>query len=61
MGFEIEHFNRETVQLLYREIFVRQYYHFVAQNTSPVILDCGANVGMAGVHSTLNGFTQTRF
>jgi len=50
MGFEIEHFNRETVQLLYREIFVRQYYHFVAQNTSPVILDCGANVGMASIY-----------
>jgi FkbM family methyltransferase len=50
MGFRIQHFDNRTAQLLYREIFVRQYYHFVSQTPSPVILDCGANVGMASIY-----------
>jgi FkbM family methyltransferase len=50
MGFQVDHFDRETTRYLYREIFARQYYHFVAQTASPVILDCGANVGMASIY-----------
>src|ERR1700759_697713 len=50
MGFRVEHFVRGGPSLLYREIFVRQYYHFVAPTASPVILDCGANVGMATIY-----------
>jgi FkbM family methyltransferase len=50
MGFQVEHFDRATARFLYREIFARQYYHFVASTTSPVILDCGANVGMASIY-----------
>jgi FkbM family methyltransferase len=32
---------------LCREIFVRQTYWFQARDAQPVILDCGANLGMA--------------
>ena len=50
MGFRVEHFERGATSSLFREIFVRQYYHFVAQTASPTILDCGANVGMASIY-----------
>jgi FkbM family methyltransferase len=50
MGFQVAHFDRRTLNYLYREIFVRQYYYFRARNESPVILDCGANVGMASLY-----------
>jgi FkbM family methyltransferase len=29
----------------YKEIFVDEYYNFASSKTSPVILDCGANIG----------------
>jgi FkbM family methyltransferase len=50
MGFQVEHFNPSTTRYLYREIFARQYYHFLASTPSPTILDCGANVGMASIY-----------
>lgn len=50
MGFDVQHFDRDTLSFLYREIFVRQNYHFVARNKRPVIFDCGANVGMASIY-----------
>ena len=50
MGFQVAHFDRGTLNYLYREIFARQHYYFEAQNETPVILDCGANVGMASLY-----------
>jgi FkbM family methyltransferase len=50
MGFQVAHFDRQTLQHLYREIFARQYYYFRSTNETPVILDCGANVGMASLY-----------
>jgi FkbM family methyltransferase len=50
MGFRVTHFDRRTLNYLYREIFVRQHYYFRARNETPAILDCGANVGMASVY-----------
>jgi len=50
MGFRVSHFDRQTLNFLYREIFVRQYYYFRARKDAPVILDCGANVGMASLY-----------
>jgi FkbM family methyltransferase len=46
-GFHISYFDQPTLLYLYREIFVRQTYWFAAESASPVILDCGANLGMA--------------
>lgn len=50
MGFQVAHFDRQTLNFLYREVFVRQHYYFQTLNSSPVILDCGANIGMASLY-----------
>jgi FkbM family methyltransferase len=50
MGFHISYFDRSTLNYLYREVFARQHYYFRAQTQSPVILDCGANIGMASLY-----------
>lgn len=34
----------------YHEIFMRQVYFFAALNESPVIFDCGANIGLATLY-----------
>ncbi|HEV7381705.1 MAG TPA: FkbM family methyltransferase [Dyadobacter sp.] len=31
----------------YKEIYADEFYFFKADNTSPVIIDCGANIGMS--------------
>ena len=50
MGFQVTHFDRRTLNHLYREVFARQHYYFSAGNDAPVILDCGANIGMASLY-----------
>lgn len=46
-GFTIEAFDYRTIHFLYGEIFLRGEYFFTSHNVSPIILDCGANIGMA--------------
>lgn len=50
LGFDISHFDRAGLRHLYREIFARQHYYFCTGTESPVILDCGANIGMATLY-----------
>ena len=50
LGYDIAHFDRSSLVFLYREIFARQNYYFRAATDSPVIFDCGANVGMATLY-----------
>ena len=50
MGFRIACFDRHTLNHLFREIFVRQQYYFHAENGTPLVLDCGANLGMASLY-----------
>jgi FkbM family methyltransferase len=50
LGFEISAFQRSTIAFLYREIFARQSYLFRTNSESPVIFDCGANLGMATLY-----------
>lgn len=50
MGFQVAHFDRGTLNYLYREIFARQHYYFRPENDTPAILDCGANIGMASLY-----------
>jgi FkbM family methyltransferase len=50
MGFRVAHFDQGTLNYLYREIFARQNYYFRSVNDAPVILDCGANIGMATLY-----------
>jgi FkbM family methyltransferase len=46
-GFHVSYFDQATLLYLFREIFVRQTYWFTTEVRRPVILDCGANLGMA--------------
>jgi FkbM family methyltransferase len=46
-GFKVSYFDRSTLALLYREIFVRQSYRLPELGPEPLIFDCGANLGMA--------------
>lgn len=50
LGFEVSYFERPSHVFLYREIFGRQNYYFQSTNDSPIIFDCGANVGMATLY-----------
>jgi FkbM family methyltransferase len=48
-GFEIEDYNYRLLDYLVKEVFVSFDYNFKTDNPSPVIVDCGANVGMASL------------
>jgi len=50
MRFQIACFDRQTLNHLYREIFVRQHYYFRAETEAPLVLDCGANIGVASLY-----------
>src|SRR5437899_3016680 len=49
-GWKIRHLSRPALVLLYSEIFARECYRFTSNKPSPVILDCGANIGMATLY-----------
>lgn len=46
-GATMEFFDYETFAILFEEIYVGDMYHFESAIAEPVILDCGANIGMA--------------
>ncbi|MEK9138188.1 MAG: hypothetical protein AAB393_13765 [Bacteroidota bacterium] len=47
LGFHIHCFDYRIVHLLFRTMFLRNEYFFRSDSPHPVILDCGANIGMA--------------
>jgi len=47
LGYRIVHANRSHAVYLLHEIFVNAAYRFDTDEPSPLILDCGANIGMA--------------
>lgn len=47
LDWEITNLGRLNLILLYSEIFARQTYYFASGRPDPVILDCGANIGLA--------------
>jgi len=47
LGFTVSFFDYRVFIFLFREIFIKGEYHFTAQNSTPVILDCGSNIGMS--------------
>jgi FkbM family methyltransferase len=49
-GWKIKYLSRPSLVLLYSEIFARECYRFTSNKPGPVILDCGANIGMATLY-----------
>lgn len=47
LGFDVKYLGEREFRYLIWEIFICNQYFFEAENDSPVILDCGANIGLA--------------
>jgi FkbM family methyltransferase len=47
LGFHLHYLGGSQFRYLVWEIFLRGEYLFEAENDAPVILDCGANIGLA--------------
>lgn len=62
-GFTVRYFDYRTMHLLLRVILLRNEYYFETSKANPVILDCGANIGLATLffkwmypHSEIHAF-----
>lgn len=47
LGYDVWGFNYSTLEYLFREVFLSREYFFEARSAQPVIIDCGANIGMS--------------
>lgn len=45
--FKVTAYSYNTLAFLFKEIFISNDYFFKADNTKPIIIDCGANIGMS--------------
>lgn len=50
LGLKVNYFTYESFFLLFREIFLRNIYFFQSEKTNPIIIDSGANIGMATLY-----------
>ena len=50
LGFRVTAFDARILKFLFREIFIHGDYGFTAAREDPLILDCGANIGMATLY-----------
>ncbi len=46
-NFKIRGFNPESLLFLFEEIFLSKDYNFKTDSISPVIIDCGSNIGVS--------------
>ena len=46
-GFKVRFFDYPSFILLFEEIFIKKDYYLNTKASSPVIIDCGSNIGMA--------------
>jgi len=49
-GLRVTAFDYHTLHLLFKEVFCYDEYFFTASAKKPVIIDCGANIGMATLY-----------
>jgi FkbM family methyltransferase len=45
MKWRLQAYSIDTLALLFHEIFIDLDYYFSSQKTSPVVVDCGSNIG----------------
>lgn len=50
LGFIINTFNLNSLWFLFNEIFLKQEYFFESKKKNPLIVDCGANIGVATLY-----------
>jgi FkbM family methyltransferase len=50
LDFDVEYLSAYSLRILYGEIFVKEEYRFSCDTETPVIFDCGANIGMATLY-----------
>jgi FkbM family methyltransferase len=50
LGLKVSGFNYILIRFLFGEIFLRDEYFFITKKKNPVILDCGANIGVATLY-----------
>lgn len=48
-GFRMHSFSYRTIKFLFYELFIKKEYYVLLDTKSPVIVDCGANIGMATI------------
>lgn len=46
-GLKIEYNDIKALMGMYHEIFYKKHYQFKTNNVTPVIIDCGANIGLS--------------
>ncbi len=49
-GFILHYIRPYEVVKTYKELFVQEIYRFTAKHNSPLILDCGANIGLSSIY-----------
>jgi FkbM family methyltransferase len=49
-GWKIHYLNPEALRTMIRTLIIKQWNDFVATRDDPLILDCGANIGVSVLH-----------
>ncbi len=47
LGFQIKYCSYGNFVTLFKDIFVKAEYYFITQKPTPLIIDCGSNIGMS--------------
>lgn len=50
LGKQVHAIDSPSFLYMYREIFRNEIYRFTCESTSPLILDCGGNIGMSTIY-----------